>query len=85
MINRRVLLAPALPMDYVKQEENNVKKSVAPTLEWVGTGRTAKLCFPIPPVATVHATFTAHGDRLPGPLPSFPFRLPTRIPWYTGA
>jgi hypothetical protein len=34
--------------------------------EWVGTGRTAKLCFPIPPVVTVHATFTAHGRRLGG-------------------
>ena len=28
--------------------------------------------FSIPPVATVRATFTAHGDRLPGHLPSFP-------------
>src|SRR4030095_8371157 len=28
--------------------------------------------FSIPPVATVRATFTAHGDRLPGYLPSFP-------------
>jgi hypothetical protein len=35
-------------------------------LEWVGTGRTAELCLPIPPVATVHAAFTAHGDRLVG-------------------
>jgi hypothetical protein len=35
-------------------------------MEWVGTGRTAELCLPIPPVATVHATFTAHGDRLRG-------------------
>jgi hypothetical protein len=32
--------------------------------KWVGTGRTAELCFPIPPVVTVHATFTAHGRRL---------------------
>jgi hypothetical protein len=29
-------------------------------------------CFSIPPVATVRATFTAHGDRLSRPLPSFP-------------
>jgi len=34
--------------------------------EWVGTGRTAELCFPIPPVATVRAAFTAHGDRSVG-------------------
>jgi hypothetical protein len=34
------------------------------TIEWVGTGRTAELCLPIPPVVTVHATFIAHGDRL---------------------
>jgi hypothetical protein len=36
------------------------------TEQWVGTGRTAKLCFPIPPVVTVHATFTAYGGRLRG-------------------
>jgi hypothetical protein len=29
-------------------------------------------CFSIPPVVTVRATFIAHGDRRPGPLPSFP-------------
>ena len=38
--------------------------------KWVGTGRTAGLCFPIPPVVTVRATFTAHGDRLRG-FPAF--------------
>ena len=39
-------------------------------------------CFPIPPVVTVRATFTAHGDRLSGPLPSFPFRLQPGFPGY---
>jgi hypothetical protein len=39
--------------------------------EWVGTGCTAELCLPIPPVVTVRAAFTAHGDRLSGSLPSF--------------
>ena len=34
--------------------------------QWVGTGRTAVLCLPIPPVVTVRATFIAHGDRLRG-------------------
>src|SRR5687767_11449605 len=34
--------------------------------QWVGTGRTAGRCFPIPPVGTVRATFTAHGPRLRG-------------------
>jgi hypothetical protein len=34
--------------------------------EWVGTGRTAELCLPIPPVVTVHAAFTAHGGPLRG-------------------
>jgi hypothetical protein len=34
--------------------------------QWVGTGRTAELCLPIPPVVTVHATFTAHGDPMRG-------------------
>jgi hypothetical protein len=41
----------------------------APRPQWVGTGRTAKLCLPIPPVVTVRATFTAHGGRLSGYLP----------------
>src|SRR5687768_18493853 len=47
------------------------------SIGWVRVGRdrarylTTRLS--IPPVATVRATFTAHGDRLPGPLPSFPF------------
>jgi hypothetical protein len=31
-----------------------------------------KSCFPIPPIGTVHAAFTAPGDRLSGHLPSFP-------------
>jgi hypothetical protein len=48
--------------------------------QWVGTGRTAELCLPIPPVATVRAAFTAHGD----PMKGFPaFRAPltlARIP-----
>jgi hypothetical protein len=39
-------------------------RSTLESMEWVGTGRTAELCFPIPPVATVHATFTAHGDPI---------------------
>ncbi len=34
----------------------------------VGTGRTAERCLPIPPVATVRATFMAHGDPRRGPL-----------------
>jgi hypothetical protein len=37
--------------------------------QWVGTERTAKLCFSIPPVVTVHAAFTAHGGRLLDLLP----------------
>jgi hypothetical protein len=48
--------------------------------QWVGTGRTAEPCLPIPPVATVRAAFTAHGD----PMKGFPaFRAPltlARIP-----
>jgi hypothetical protein len=38
--------------------------------QWVGTGRTAVLCLPIPPVVTVRAAFTAHGGRLVGPFSS---------------
>ena len=38
--------------------------------QWVGTGRTAILCLPIPPVVTVRAAFTAHGGRLVGPFSS---------------
>ena len=41
--------------------------------KWVGTARgTYGPFLHPPPVATVRATFTAHGDRLPGQLPAFP-------------
>jgi len=43
------------------------------TIKWVGTGRTAERCLPIPPVVTVRAAFTAHGDRLLDLQPLFAF------------
>jgi|SRR4029453_7589248 hypothetical protein len=49
-------------------------------MEWVGTGRTAALCLPNPPVATVRAAFTAHGDPMRGltglSAPSASARIP---------
>jgi hypothetical protein len=52
--------------DYQRDlEESYVGVSVEMS-QWVGTRRTAELCFPIPPVGTVHAAFTAHGPRLVG-------------------
>jgi hypothetical protein len=56
---------------------------------WVRVGRDRarypETRFSIPPVGTVHATFTAHGPRLPGPITVFPFRLPTGVHRCTGA
>ena len=42
------------------------------------TERNCPECFSIPPVVTVHATFTAHGDRL---LDLHPFRVLLAFAW----
>jgi hypothetical protein len=58
--------APILPRFSGRRSSATSASSGSSASQWVGTGRTAELCFPIPPVATVRATFIAHGDRLRG-------------------
>ena len=78
----RQQLTDRFPRTFVQHLPQTPPYGGCPCLEyqWVGTGRTAELCLPIPPVATVRAAFTAHGD----PMKGFPaFRAPltlARIP-----
>jgi hypothetical protein len=57
---------------------------LSPRPQWVGTGRPAERCVPLPPVGTVRAPFTAY-SRLPGPFPALPVRLLARMPCDPGA